>query len=94
MDKPLAVQYAVFLGEVVQGDFGRSHTMNRTARQLLFQAAPATFQLAAAAFLLTVLIGVPLGILSAVKRDTFWDTFGKLFAVLGLPPPVSGLPSC
>ena len=87
LDKPLPVQYAKFLGEVAQGDFGRSHTMNRTARQLLFQAAPATFQLAAAAFVLTVVIGVPLGILSAIKRDTVWDTAGKLFAVLGIATP-------
>ena len=87
LDKPLAVQYGVFLGEIVRGDFGRSHTMNRTARQLLFQAAPATFQLAAAAFLLSVIVGVPLGILSAVKRDTFFDSAGKLFAVLGIATP-------
>ena len=87
LDKPLPVQYAKFLGEVSQGDFGRSHTMNRTARELLFQAAPATFQLAFAAFLLTVVIGVPVGILSAIKRDTFWDTAGKLFAVLGIATP-------
>ena len=87
LDKPLAVQYAVFLGEIVRGDFGRSHTMNRTARELLFQAAPATFQLAAAAFFLAVIVGVPLGILSAVKRDTIWDTFGKFFAVLGIATP-------
>ena len=87
LDKPLPVQYAKFLGEVAQGDFGRSHTMNRTARQLLFQAAPATFQLAFAAFVLTVVVGVPLGILSAIKRDTIWDTAGKFFAVLGIATP-------
>jgi peptide/nickel transport system permease protein len=87
LDKPLAVQYGVFLGEIIRGDFGRSHTMNRTARQLLFQAAPATFQLAAVAFLLSVIVGVPLGILSAVKRDTIFDTAGKLFAVLGIATP-------
>ena len=87
LDKPLPVQYAKFLGEVSRGDFGRSHTMNRTARELLIQAAPATFQLAFAAFLLTIVIGVPLGIISAIKRDTLWDSFGKLFAVLGIATP-------
>ena len=87
LDKPLPVQYAKFLGEVSRGDFGRSHTMNRTARELLIQAAPATFQLAFAAFLLTIVIGVPLGIVSAIKRDTIWDSFGKLFAVLGIATP-------
>jgi len=87
LDKPLAVQYLKFLSEVVRGDFGRSHTMNRTAGELLLQAAPATFQLAIAAFILAVIVGVPLGILSAVKRDTIWDTMGKFFAILGIATP-------
>ena len=81
------MQYAKFLSEVVRGDFGRSHTMNRTAGELLLQAAPATFQLAIAAFILAVIVGVPLGILSAVKRDTIWDTMGKFFAILGIATP-------
>ena len=87
LDKTLPVQYAKFLSEVVRGDFGRSHTMNRTAGELLLQAAPATFQLAIAAFILAVIVGVPLGILSAVKRDTIWDTMGKFFAILGIATP-------
>ena len=87
LDKPLAVQYLKFLSEVVRGDFGRSHTMNRTAGELLLQAAPATFQLAIAAFILAVIVGLPLGILSAVKRDTIWDTMGKFFAILGIATP-------
>ena len=87
LDKPLPVQYAKFLSEVVRGDFGRSHTMNRTAGELLLQAAPATFHLAIAAFILAVIVGVPLGILSAVKRDTIWDTMGKFFAILGIATP-------
>ena len=87
LDKPLAVQYLKFLSEVVRGDFGRSHTMNRTAGELLLQAAPATFQLAIVAFILAVIVGVPLGILSAVKRDTIWDTMGKFFAILGIATP-------
>ena len=87
LDKPLPVQYAKFLSEVVRGDFGRSHTMNRTAGELLLQAAPATFQLAIAAFILAVIVGVPLGILSAVKRDTIWVTMGKFFAILVIATP-------
>ena len=87
LDKPLIVQYGVFLSEISRGDFGKSHTNNRTAGELLIGAAPATFQLAAAAFLLTVIIGVPLGILSAVKRDSIFDTVGKFFAVAGIATP-------
>ena len=48
---------------------------------------PATLQLAGAAFALSVIVGVPLGILSAVKRDGFLDNFGKLFAIMGIATP-------
>ena len=87
LDKPLHVQYGRFLKEVVRADFGRSHITGQPAREMLAQRIPATLQLASAAFLLTVVIGVPLGILSAVKRDTIVDTLGKFFAVVGIAAP-------
>ena len=87
LDKPLTVQYGLFLGNLVQGDFGFSHIMGRPARTLLLERAPATLQLAGVAFVLTVIVGVPLGILSAVKRDTFLDSAGKFFAVAGIAAP-------
>ena len=87
MDKPLPVQYGVFLGNVLRGDFGNSHITGRSARETLIERFPATLQLAGAAFLLTMFIGIPLGIWSAVKRDTIIDQFGKLFAVLGIATP-------
>lgn len=87
LDKPLPVQYAVFLGKAVQGDFGKSHTMGRSARDLLIERFPATLQLAGVAFLLVIIVGVPLGILSAIKRDSIYDQFGKFFAVAGIAAP-------
>jgi peptide/nickel transport system permease protein len=54
---------------------------------VLFERFPATIQLAAAAFALALFVGIPLGIVSAVKRDTWVDTFGKLFAVMGIATP-------
>ena len=87
LDKPVVVQYGLFLSRVVQGDFGDSIVTRRSARDTLLQRFPATLQLAFAAFLLTIVVGIPLGILSAVKRDTFFDTFGKFFAVLGIATP-------
>jgi peptide/nickel transport system permease protein len=87
LDKPLPVQYAVFLGNVVQGDFGKSHITGQSARKTLLQRFPATLELAGAAFILTMVVGIPLGILSAVKRDTIIDQFGKFFAVLGIATP-------
>ena len=87
LDKPLTTQYALFLGNIVRGRFGNSHMMHRPARDVLLQRFPATLQLAGVAFLLTVVIGIPLGILSAVKRDSILDQFGKFFAVAGIAAP-------
>ena len=87
LNRPLVVQYGDFLLNIVQGDFGRSHLMRRSARDVLLERLPATLQLAGAAFALSVVVGVPLGVLSAVKRDTVLDNFGKLFATLGIATP-------
>ena len=87
LDKPLYVQYGLFLGKVVQGEFGKSFTMGRDARDLLFQRFPATIQLAGAAFLITIVIGIPIGVLSAVRRDSIFDQMGKFFAVAGIAAP-------
>lgn len=87
LDKPLPVQYGVFLGNMLRGDFGNSPITGQSARDTLIERFPATLQLAGAAFLLTMFIGIPLGIWSAVKRDTIIDQFGKFFAVLGIATP-------
>lgn len=87
LDKPLPVQYGVFLGNMLRGDFGNSPITGQSARDTLIERFPATLQLAGAAFLLTIVIGIPLGIWSAVKRDTIIDQFGKFFAVLGIATP-------
>ncbi len=87
LDKPLAVQYGLFLSKVVRADFGDSHISKLPARKELFERFPATLQLAGAAFLLTMVVGIPLGILSAVKRDSIFDNVGKFFAVAGIAAP-------
>lgn len=87
LDRPLIVQYGEFTLNILQGDFGKSAIKGIEARDLLMQRLPATLQLALAAFILSVVIGVPLGILSAVKRDTWLDTLAKLFAVVGIAAP-------
>ncbi len=87
LDKPMSEQYFIFLKGAVQGDFGVSIRDRRPTRDLLLERLPATLQLAAAGMALAIVIGVPLGILSAVKRDTVFDKVGKLFAVLGMAAP-------
>ena len=87
LDKPLYIQYGLFLGNLVRGDFGISHIMGRSARDVLLERFPATLQLAGVAFLLTVVVGIPLGVLSAIKRDTVFDSVGKFFAITGIAAP-------
>ena len=87
LDRPLIVQYGDFLLDIARADFGKSPIMGRQARDVLFERLPATLELASAAFLLSIVVGIPLGILSAVKRDTIVDNFGKFFAVLGIAAP-------
>jgi peptide/nickel transport system permease protein len=87
LDRPLIVQYGDFLTDIVRGDFGDSHMTGRSARDVLLERLPATLQLAGAAFLLSVVVGIPLGIVSALKRDSLLDTFGKFFAILGIATP-------
>ena len=87
LDRPLIVQYGDFLTDIVRGDFGDSHMTGRSARDVLLERLPATLQLAGAAFLLSVVVGIPLGIVSALKRDSLLDSFGKFFAILGIATP-------
>ena len=87
LDRPLIVQYGDFLGNIVRADFGNSHMTGQSARKILLERLPATLQLAGAAFLLSVVVGIPLGILSALKRDSLLDNFGKFFAILGIATP-------
>ncbi|HEU0020189.1 MAG TPA: ABC transporter permease [Dehalococcoidia bacterium] len=87
LDRPLIVQYGSFLADAVRGDFGTSITTRRPARDVLLERIPATLQLAAAGMALAVAVGVPLGILSAVKRDSIYDRIAKLFAIVGIGAP-------
>ncbi len=87
LDKPLTEQYYIFLRGAVVGDFGVSIRDRRPTRDLLLERLPATLQLALAGMLLAIVVGIPLGILSAVRRDSIFDRTGKLFAVLGMAAP-------
>ena len=87
LDKPLVAQYWLFLRNISAGDFGRSHITQRSARDALLQRLPATLQLAGAAFVFTLVVGIPLGVISAVYRGSIIDSFGKLIAVMGIATP-------
>ena len=89
LDKPLVVQYFIWLGNLVfKQDFGNSIKTNLPANEMILQFAPASLQLGFCAAMFVFLTGIPLGILSAVKRGTMWDVIGRTFALFGqaLPP--------
>lgn len=87
LDKPLPVQYKVFITNVVKGDFGDSIRYRRPVTELIVARFPATIKLAGAAALASVLISLPAGILAAVKRDRWQDIIAKGFAILGQSVP-------
>ena len=84
---PLAVQYARFLSGAVRGDFGESLRYKRDALGLVLERLPATLLLAATAVALTLIVAIPLGVISAVRRDTVVDHVGTLATVLGQAIP-------
>ncbi len=87
LDKPLYTQYALFISSALKGDFGNSFHYGQPALPLVLERMPASFELAAAAMLLAVLLAVPLGIWSAVKRNTFIDLFISGLSVIGKAMP-------
>ena len=88
LDKALHVQYWVFLKNAVTGDFGDSYAFGgQTAMGMVMMRFPATLQLAGAAIFLTLIIGLPLGVITAVKKDSFVDYQGKSIAFLGQAVP-------
>jgi peptide/nickel transport system permease protein len=84
---PLYVQYFRFMGDAVRGDFGQSLRQRDPATELVLSRVPATLQLGAAAMGLSILLGVPLGIFSAINRGSLGDKAATLIAVLGLSVP-------
>ena len=89
LDKPLIVQYLIWIGKgIFQGDFGTSLKTSKPVLEMVLGFAPASLQLGLSATLFVLLTGIPLGVLSAVKRGTIWDVIGRTFAVFGqaLPP--------
>lgn len=89
LDQPLPIQYLKFVGNALRGDFGQSiNWADKTAIGLVIERFPATMQLAAIAMGISLLIAIPIGVLSAVKKDSIFDYIGKVIALAGqsLPP--------
>jgi peptide/nickel transport system permease protein len=87
LDQPLPIQYLYWIGGVLQGDLGESMRIKQPVASLIADKLPVTLQLASLAMLFALLIGIPAGVLSAVKKGTAWDTAANVFALWGLSTP-------
>src|SRR6187455_3754212 len=87
LDQPIWVQYWSFMASLAQGDFGQSFYYRTPVFELYLSRLPNSLLLALAAMAISLLIGIPTGIIAAVRVNRWWDSAGKIFALLGLSLP-------
>jgi peptide/nickel transport system permease protein len=88
LDKPVIVQYGIFLADAVRGDLGDSIVTGRPVTTELLARFPATLELTAFAMLVAILVGVPVGVISAVKQYSLLDKFTSVLALTGISMPI------
>ena len=87
LNEPLLIQYKNYFLDLLKGDFGTSIVSGRKVTKEILSRFPATLELAVASILIAVLISFPLGLLSALKKDSAWDVFATAVSTLGLAIP-------
>lgn len=87
LDKPLWVQYSIFLKNAVQGDLGTSFHHGQPAAELVMDRLPASLELVVTAFAISLFFSVPLGVIAATKRGSFFDRCTLLGSLLGISAP-------
>jgi ABC-type dipeptide/oligopeptide/nickel transport system permease component len=87
-DKPIFVQYFLYMKRTLQGDFGDSYMLRKSAFSLVVERLPATLELAIGGTIFALIVAIPLGILSAIKRYTIFDNFSMILAVSGQAIPL------
>ncbi len=87
LNKPIYIQYVRFMGNAFQGDLGRSYASNREVVKTILEKFPATALLAFSALLISSILGVLIGIISAIKKYTIWDNAAMIFALFGISFP-------
>lgn len=88
LDQPIPVQIVKYMGQVFQGDFGESIRFSRPVSQILVERLPMTIELSLTALVIALLVGIPLGIISAMKHNTGVDVGTMIFANVGVSMPV------
>jgi peptide/nickel transport system permease protein len=87
LDKPFPVQFAAFIGNAAKGEFGLSLRQGRKVSALIAERFPATMELAFAAAILALVLGIPMGVYAALKRGNFWSQLLMTFSLLGVSLP-------
>ncbi len=87
LDRPLTTQYATFVTNFVRGDFGSSFYYRTPVLDLYLSRLPNSLLLAVTAMAFSLIIGIPTGVIAAVRVNGWWDSAGKIFALLGLSLP-------
>ena len=88
LDKPLYEQYLIYMGKVLHGDLGTSILRGDPVTQDILRRFPATVELALAAILVALVVGVPAGIISAMRRNSVFDNVSRLVALTGVSMPI------
>jgi peptide/nickel transport system permease protein len=87
LDRPVPVQFGIYVWNAVRGDLGISYILSRPVTDLIGRALYFTAQIAGVALLITIVFGIPLGIVSAVRRDTVIDGIARVVALIGVSIP-------
>jgi ABC-type dipeptide/oligopeptide/nickel transport system permease component len=87
LDRSLWIQYVSFMSDLFRGNFGQSFYYRTPVLELYMSRLPNSLLLAAAAMAISLIIGIPTGIIAAVRVNRWWDSAGKIFALLGLSLP-------
>lgn len=88
LDRPIAVQFTVYVGEISRGDFGTSFRYSQPVTRILGERLPTTVELSFTALMLSLLVGIPLGIVSAVRHNSWVDVLTMFWANIGVSMPV------
>jgi peptide/nickel transport system permease protein len=88
LDRPVATQYLAWLGAAVRGDFGYSYSQRRPVTEILAERFPRSMELAAVTLLLAAVWSIPLGVVSAVRQNTWLDYLVRVLSISGLSLPI------
>lgn len=88
LDEPVFNQYVAFLQDALQGNLGQSYLTKQPVTEMIQAAFPPTAALAASSMTLATIIGIPLGIIAALRRNSIWDNLSRLIALIGVSIPV------